>query len=828
MGEKRMWKKWLFLVSLFFGLLLVWNTDASADYREFRGTVKMKVGQEKQFEALDGAPYYWSVQNATPPDMLYVEPKNSKYAKVKAQRAGRATLCVVSQRVEVNKPVWGQAQVVDRIDTWTIIVEEDAIQPTGIKLNCVNLKLAVGAGHKLTYTLSPAGASTTVSFTSSNSNVASVDAQTGYITAKNAGNAKITARTLNGIEAVCQVKVSPPAANSIRLNKKSLTVEQGKTKKLTATISPAGATGKITWKSSKPKVATVKNGKVKGVKPGSATITAKLSSKIYTKCKVTVSVKLKSIKLNKKKLTLTIGQKKKLTYKLSPKGAKSDVSWSSGKKGVASVDQKGNITAKKAGTATITVKAANGKKASCKVTVKAPKPKSIKLNKTEATLEKGKMFSLECSVTPSYAEKKITWSTDRRTVADVSPSGKVTAKGSGTAVITAQTSNGKKATCRIIVKELPSSVKLSKESLQMEKGDIVKLSYTLSPAGAIDKVSWSSSDSSIVSVDRTGKITANNPGTATITVKCPNGPSASCKVTVVGHLTSLSMKEGRYIMERGESQVIGYNATPEYYIEFLKWTSSNPEVATVDQNGTVKAKTAGTTTITVAANDYIDSCKVTVTEPGYVDISYDHIYIYDNYYTYGSNPTRHPYDPEEGITVVQSDMSESNSLDIRKEKADGKDMHVTLAGVELWYGVCIYAGEGDVYLELLEGTDNGITSRGGGYMPLELLGDRGGRKIYITGNGNLDIVGSSHLPYIAEPAIYIAYVNVIISATNITASTSEISVFQLRMADSSKCVSSLTILPEARVTAIGGDCLVEAADGTKVNIAPGSVTYLPD
>ncbi len=173
-------------------------------------------------------------------------------------------------------------------------------------------------------------------------------------------------------------KESAVLVTKVALNKKSADLVKGKTLVLKAKVSPSKAANrKVTWKSSNKKVATVdKNGKVTAVKAGKATITATASdgSKKSASCKITVTnpVKVKSIKLDKTKISI----KKEKTYtikvKFTPKNATNKgLSYSSSNKKVASVDKNGKIKALKKGSAIITVTAKDGKKtAMCKVTVK--------------------------------------------------------------------------------------------------------------------------------------------------------------------------------------------------------------------------------------------------------------------------------------------------------------------------------------------------------------------------------------------------------------------------------------------------------------------------
>jgi uncharacterized protein YjdB len=154
-------------------------------------------------------------------------------------------------------------------------------------------------------------------------------------------------------------------------------VDKGKTIKLVPTVLPTTPARTLTWMSSNTSVATVQtDGTVKGVKAGTATITATVNgvSNVYATCTVTVWQPLTKITLNKTKVTLKKGKKFTLKVKkwtptaVSAKYKK--LKFATSNKKVATVSSKGVVKAKKKGKATITVTASNGKKYKCKVTVK--------------------------------------------------------------------------------------------------------------------------------------------------------------------------------------------------------------------------------------------------------------------------------------------------------------------------------------------------------------------------------------------------------------------------------------------------------------------------
>ena len=250
------------------------------------------------------------------------------------------------------------------------------IKVTSITLNKTSISLEKGSSETLTATVNPSDATDkSVSWTSSDATVASVD-QSGRVTAMKGGKATITAQA-GEKTATCEVTVTV-SVESVTLNRTSVTLEEGQTTTLTATVNPSDATDKsVTWSSSDATVASVdQSGKVTAHKAGSAEITAKAGGK-SAKCTVTVSKKIvsvTSITLNKTSLTLEIGETETLTASVLPENATNkEVTWTSNNESVATVSSTGVVTAVSPGAATITVTTADGgKTATCSVTVQQP------------------------------------------------------------------------------------------------------------------------------------------------------------------------------------------------------------------------------------------------------------------------------------------------------------------------------------------------------------------------------------------------------------------------------------------------------------------------
>jgi uncharacterized protein YjdB len=247
-----------------------------------------------------------------------------------------------------------------------------------------------------------------------------------------------------------------------------------------------------------------------------------------------------SVSVSNTNLELLVGESAMLTATVNPYYATDrSVVWSSANNSVATVDSDGKVTALKAGSVVITATTANGLTSNCVVNVvaKIVDATAVVLNIENAELEEGESVQLTATITPSDAtDKTISWVSGNPSIAIVDTNGKVTAVKTGSIIITASTSNGLKATCIITVTPRiisPSSLTLNLETAEIEDGESVQLTATVTPDNATDKsVSWSTSDASIATVDASGKVSGVKEGSVNITAKTANGLTATCKVTV--------------------------------------------------------------------------------------------------------------------------------------------------------------------------------------------------------------------------------------------------------------------------------------------------------
>ncbi len=430
----------------------------------------------------------------------------------------------------------------------------------------------------------------------------------------------------------------------------------------------------LTWSSSDTAVATVDaNGKVSGVAPGTASITATAGSLTAT-CEVTVFIPVIGVSLPQSK-TLKVGETFTLIATISPPDATNkNVRWWSSKPGTATVDANGKVTAVRVGTATIRVKTEEGNNwAYCKIIVSntAVAVTGVSLNETSKELKVGDEFTLTATVAPNNATiKNVIWSSSDSTIVTVDANGKVTGVAPGTASITATTEDGAfTATCAVTVSNVAvTGISLNETSKELKVGEEFTLTATVAPNNATNKnVIWSSSDSTIVTVDANGKVSGVAAGTASITATTEDGGfTATCAVTVSNIVvTGVSLNETSKELKVGDEFTLTATVAPNNATnKNVTWSSSDSTIVAVDANGKVTGVAAGSASITATTEDggKTATCEVTVKaeggeETGVEDLNAAPVRLYPN--------------PSQGVFFVE--VPSAGSLKIKN--LTGQEIH---------------------------------------------------------------------------------------------------------------------------------------------------------
>lgn len=482
---------------------------------------------------------------------------------------------------------------------------------TGITVDKTATTIVKGATDKLTATLVPADANGTITWSTSDSSVATVSSD-GTVTAVKNGTATVTAKC-GDLSAQTKVTVINPL-KAITITGTTHSIKKGQTTQLGLTYDPADTTDSVaaTWTSSNTSVATVsKTGLVTALKDGSTTIKATVGNVSSTYDIAVKEVKLTGIKMEEKAL-IHKGDTKALTVEYTPADTTDDktVAWSSSDSTVASVDNNGIVTAVKPGSAVITAKVGNYQ-AACAVTVDAPL-KEIVPEKAIIDMVKKQTANIAYSVVPADTtdSKDVTYTSSDETVATVNSDGKVTAKKAGQATVTITGANGIKATVTVNVSEIPvNEVVLSAQDEIIEAGAKKAITATLKPENNTDDnqgVTWTTSDEKIAKVivdnEDSHKATIEGvaAGSAVITATAANGTKAECTVKVPKHITSITLP-GAVELTRGASTTLNVTIAPADTDDDTEvtWKSSDSDVVKVDEKtGMVYAVKAGKADVT--------------------------------------------------------------------------------------------------------------------------------------------------------------------------------------------------------------------------------------
>lgn len=406
--------------------------------------------------------------------------------------------------------------------------------------------------------------------------------------------------------------------NGITLDKNTVTLNSyGSTASLCANVQPSNAENQnVKWSSSNEKVATVENGVVYAWKNGSAVITATTEDGNFkSQCNVTVSgvIELQEIELSETNLLLQgDGSSALLTVTSKPSGAYiPEVIWKTSDANIVTVDESGNVTAVANGQAVVTAESEDKKfSASCQVTVeglsKNVSVESVKF--TEDSIEltnKNNTHTLVTVITPaSAANQQCTYYSEDEDVATVDDKGQVTAVGNGRTNICVLSSDGRfEGICKVkvtgFVDTKATSLKLDHDYLEIAQGGTGYLYVEAEPVTSTQDLYWSSSNTKIADVvaDEFGTSAeiivyadAVMGSTALITVSTEDGVSAECFIAVTEYaVKQLSMEKSDVCLLPGESFNVDAVVKPERAASTdLIWTSDNEDVATVDDEGTVK------------------------------------------------------------------------------------------------------------------------------------------------------------------------------------------------------------------------------------------------
>ncbi|NLJ95915.1 MAG: hypothetical protein GX321_02075 [Clostridiales bacterium] len=514
--------------------------------------------------------------------------------------------------------VAGGNAVISAINEDNIVVGYSHVtvrQPvTSIKLSDTNVNINLDAKSiQLRAIVYPENAlNKEVRWTSSNTSIARVN-ENGLVTFSRPGEVTIIATSVDNpnVMELCNITIEIPV-DTVALDEKETTIYVGQTKRLNYSVLPINASrNAVTWSSTNPSVASVDaTGRVSAKQVGQAVIILKsLDGGHSAYCTVTVRQIAEGIKFAQTELELTTGQVHEIEYNLIPNNATdANVVWESSDTKVIMVNEKGEVTAKGPGVAFVIARTEAGGMSYVKVTVKQP-VEGLLLNFSEKTIYTGDSFEIKVSVSPSEASNLgVDWKSSNPSIATVSNTGEVVGLTAGTTIITVTTKDGGyNASCIVTVRKRISSMELNHESYRLGVGKSFTLSVLVDNEVATDlKFNWSSSNEDVATVNKNGKVTGHELGFAIITARATDGSGevASCEVEVVRPVSRVTLDKSFLSMLVGETKELKATIEPKNATyKGAIWTSSDNNIAMIDEDGFITALEAGTVTITASAQD---------------------------------------------------------------------------------------------------------------------------------------------------------------------------------------------------------------------------------
>lgn len=368
----------------------------------------------------------------------------------------------------------------------------------------------------------------------------------------------------------------------------------------------------LRFSSADPGVATIAHdGTITGHAPGETTIIARASG--GAKAQMTVLVDgtpLTELSLNTDVLYLEKGQFSGLSVHYNADASDARLQWISGDESIARVDAAGKIEGVGGGETTVSVVAPNGKTASARVFVNVDAI-AAHISPNGLTLGVGAQVPLRVSYLPEDAtDRVLRWSSSDASVAAVDASGVLRAKGVGRAYVSALTEDGLTDGMEVIVEAAPEDIQLNPARATIERGEELQLQLMfLDKDGSMLQknhlVVWSSSDESIATVDRSGRVTALKSGSCEITAEA-DGMRAECRLNVQVSIHEIELNETEIFLlkeDTGEPIRLQWRIFPADADDpTVSFASNNEQVAKVDSNGVVTLSGGyGTAVITASA-----------------------------------------------------------------------------------------------------------------------------------------------------------------------------------------------------------------------------------
>lgn len=248
----------------------------------------------------------------------------------------------------------------------------------------------------------------------------------------------------------------------------------------------------------------------------------------------------------------------------------------------------------------------------------------ISLSEKKKILGVGEKFLLQVNVSPENFTENFVWSSSNKEVVTVSKRGKLTAVGEGKAYIKVKTASKRSAKCRVVVRKAPDHITLNRTKIQLYSNEVYQLKAKRSE-NSVGVISWKSSNPEVAMVDSNGRVIAYKAGTAQLIARAYNGVKAKCSLQVLDPVNGIDLDQTSLSLSKNQSKKLTAQFYPKGSFDEVTWSTSNPAVAEVSQNGVVTGSGYGTATITAMTlrNNVVAKCNVTVKAAKQIALTFD-------------------------------------------------------------------------------------------------------------------------------------------------------------------------------------------------------------
>jgi uncharacterized protein YjdB len=418
--------------------------------------------------------------------------------------------------------------------------------------------------------------------------------------------------------AFAEVTTRPPVlATDLDLGDYQREMEVGTSQVLFVTVIPLNTDNQtLVYYSSNSTVASVNGiGRISALAPGQATITVScgaisrsfmLTVKAPETTTVPTTIQANDLDLGDPQRKMTVGESQMLMVTVIPTNTTNqDVTYRSSSPTIAEINAIGRITAKRAGSVTITATCGSASRSftlevvNVEVTTTVA-ARSIDLGDAPKEMAVGTAQMLAATVIPSdTTDPKLSYQSSNKSVATINELGRITALAVGETTITVACGNARNS---FKLKVVAIALDLGDPPKEMAVGSSQLLNVSVIPADAANqKISYASSNGTAATINEQGRITARAVGETTITVSCGNANS-SFKLKVVA--LALDLGEPQKEMAIGSSQMLNVSVIPyDAANQKISYASSSAAVAAVNGLGRISALAQGETTITVTCGD---------------------------------------------------------------------------------------------------------------------------------------------------------------------------------------------------------------------------------